>query len=99
MSNEEQFIIIVRFPAWEMDGKKYKAFGMKYLFKMPIIPLPEWEDDDKRWFGYDEGKIVVQTFSKAFKEKIGRDFDGEVLFVEPASYTVIESDEVVGAEL
>lgn len=98
MSDEQQFIIVVRFPAWEMDGHKSKAFAVKYFLTMPIIPLPEWKEDDKRWFSYSEEKIVAETFKKAYKDRIRKDrFDGEILFIEPVQLTSLKADEVVGA--
>lgn len=91
MSSEMQFIIIVRFPEWEQadfeDPKKvhkYSAFGVKYLLTMPIIPTPDWEEDDERWFTYSEEKIVAEEFKKAYAHTIKhKDFDGEILFIEP----------------
>lgn len=96
MSNEMQFIIIVRFPEWEQVGSlypeagkeetvnKYPAFGVKYLLTMPVIAYPEWEEDDERWFTYSEEKIVAEEFKKAYANTIkGKDFDGEILFIEP----------------
>lgn len=95
MSNEQQFIIIVRFPAWEQNGTKFNAYGMKFLFTMPIIPFPEWEEDDERWFTYSEEKIVAKTFKKAFEESRKIEFNGEILFVEPTQLSTVESKEVV----
>lgn len=96
MSNEMQFLIIVRFPEWSQvhhDGTlhKYKAYGRKYLFTMPIIPFPDWEDTDERWKTYDELKIVKDNFIKSFKASSRGEFKGEILFVEPADISEIKS--------
>lgn len=93
MSNEMQFIVVVRFPEWEQEPiaeagqtevQKYPAFGVKYLLTMPIIPYPEWAEDDERWFTYSEEKIVAEEFKKAYANTIKhKDFNGEILFIEP----------------
>ena len=103
MSNEQQYIIIVRFPEWEQEPiaeagqegpQKYAAFGMKFLFTMPIIPFPEWPEEDERWFTYSEEAIVKRTFREAFNASRSKPFDGEILFVEPTSMSVLKAEEV-----
>ena len=93
MNNKMQFIVTVRFPEWQQDPiaeagqtevQHYPAFGVKYLLTMPIIALPEWEEDDERWFTYSEEKIVADEFKKAYAHTIShKDFNGEILFIEP----------------
>jgi hypothetical protein len=98
MSNEQQFLIIVRFPAWEQefDGKvqKYSPYGMKFLFTMPNIQYPDWPDDDKRWHDWDERKITRDAFAAEFKKSRGKKFEGEVLFIEPVSISELKSSEL-----
>jgi len=100
MSYGQQFVITVRFPEWSQDDfedpqkvHKYPPFGVKYLFTMGIIPLPEWEEDDKRWFSYSEERIVADEFKKAYKAKIKQEFDGDILFIEPSQYVSIKAVE------
>lgn len=95
MTDKNQVIITVRFPAWEQDGHKFSAFGIKYLFTMPLIPFPDWKEDDERWFDYNEDKIVAATFKKAYEATMKQDFNGEILFIENASLVSMKSDEVV----
>lgn len=81
MSDEEKFIITVRFPA-------KKPYGIKYLFVTGIIPFPEWPNEDPRWMEYTPMDEVVKRFIDWYKGKIKPDFDGEVLFVEPAEFVI-----------
>lgn len=95
MSNKEQFLITCRFPEWG-DTKQYPAFGVRYLLTTPIIVEPDWPESDERWISYDEAQPVVEYFKQGFKSRIGKDFDGEVLFVEPFQVTALEATASVG---
>jgi hypothetical protein len=97
MSDEQQFLITVRFPAWtqEADGQihKFSAFGVKYLLITGVIPYPDWPEDDERWFTHDESKEVAKRFVSWYKANIKDEFNGEILFIEPADFTIANTKE------
>lgn len=100
MSNEQQFVITVRFPEWAQDDfedpnkvHKYPPFGVKYLFTMGVIPYPDWEAEDERWMWYSEERIVAEQFKRAYKATIKKDFDGDILFIEPSRYVNLKAAE------
>lgn len=64
----EQLLFTVRFAGWEDAGHKFPPFGVRYILEIPS----ELEDEG-----------VEEYFMKKFEEKIGRKFDGDILFVEP----------------
>lgn len=94
MSDEQQFYITVRFPGWEqeIDGKvhKFKPFAVRYLFITDVIPFPDWPEEDERWLRYSDEQEVVKRFVIWYQLHIKQDFDGEVLFVEPAQVTIAD---------
>lgn len=92
MRNDEQYIITVRYPEWEQtfDGKthKYKPFAVRYLLVTGIHQDPDWAYDDKRWLQYDPTDAIKDDFIEWYKSNIGKDFNGEILFVEPCDYVI-----------
>ncbi len=53
------------------------------------IANPDWKDDDERWFSYSQNDAIVRVFKQKYKEVIGRDFDGRLLFIEPHEVTLL----------
>jgi hypothetical protein len=53
----------------ERFGQVYGPFGVKYLVEMPIQPLPDWEDSDERWEGYDPHVAVLERFHDMFEHR------------------------------
>lgn len=68
MKNTTQVQFTCRFPSWG-ENNQYPAFGVKYLVECPLE-------------AYETEEGCVGVFKDAFKRKIGREFDGEILFVE-----------------
>jgi len=66
MNDKIKVIMTCRFPSWEMGGTEYPAFGVKYLME---VSLDEWEKAE-------------EVFKEKYKAKIGKDFEGEILFEE-----------------
>ena len=83
MSNEMQFLITVRF---RLGG----VVGIRYLFTTDIIPYPDWPDNDERWLQYSEEAEVVKRFKEWYNTNMDREFDGEILFVEPTNYVLCD---------
>lgn len=97
MNNQAKFLITVRYPEWEMDvpkmkdgeatgdveTQKFPPFGVKYLFVTGLIEYPDWKQDDKRWASFNPDNIVIDRFKKWAKVRMKKDFDGDILFVEP----------------
>ena len=92
MKNNEQYIIIVRYPEWEQtfggETHKYSAFGVKYLFDTGIHQFPEWEEDDERWLRYDPLDTIKSEFIEWYVANISADFKGEILFIEPVDIVI-----------
>lgn len=78
------------------SGKKlkYPPYGIKYLLTMPVIPYPEWAEDDERWFTYSEEDVVAESFKKAFEKTIGKKFDGDILFIEQSNFVPLKAVEL-----
>jgi len=92
MNNELQFLITVRYPEWGDDnGGKYPAFGLKYLFKTPVIAVPDFENemDAVMW---SEDKVVRDRFKQWWRKHIGHGetFNGDILFVEPSNFVICD---------
>jgi len=89
MSNEEQFLITARFPSWGDEGFTFPAFGVKYLINTPII-IPVTDEDgeiiEEDW-NYEEE--IANYFKQYYKDTIKKDFDGEILFIEPVQYVTL----------
>lgn len=75
MNNKEQVIVVCGFKAWG-DKLQYPPFGVKYLLEVNI------EDTE------EEGKCI-KIFKEEFKAKIGKEFDGDILFVENADLVIL----------
>lgn len=87
MSNEEQYIITVRFA--KTGATSTKSFGVKYLITTPII-WPELDDNDEpvdpAWSPDDE---IKNHFYKQYEQRIGKTFDGEILFIESSNLVLL----------
>jgi hypothetical protein len=81
MTNTEQYIITCRFAGWSVLDEDYGPFGVKYLMEMPIQPIPDSDDSDERWEGYDPHVAVLERFHEMFEHTIGKPFDGEIPFI------------------
>ncbi len=75
MNNKTQLIFVCRFPAWG-EKLEFPAFGVKYLVEVPIENSENEED-------------CIEYFKIAFKNKINKDFDGEILFVEEVQIVLL----------
>lgn len=93
MNNRQQFIITVRYPEWEQLGNTYPPFGLRYLFETNVIQLPDWDEDDPRWFSWSEDKVVRDRFKVWWRKHIGKNgetFNGDILFVEPSNLVLCD---------
>lgn len=68
MGDKINMLVMCRFPEWGYEGqtKKYAAFGVKYLVQLSI----------------DDIEHVEKTFIEKYEQKIGKKFEGEILFIE-----------------
>lgn len=102
MSNEQKYIITVRFPSWkyvvdpledvkyEPNSPEHPPYGVRYLFLTSLIEAPDWPEDDERWFTWDETQVIEERFLGWYKANINKEFDGEILFIDPADYVVAD---------
>ena len=81
MSDKQYYLITVSFG----------DYGVRYLIKIfnNEIVIPDWKENDKRWFSYDENDIIVKIFKAKFEKKIARTFDGQILILEPYEVVVL----------
>ena len=89
MSDTQDWIITCRFPSWKEGNHTFPAFGVEYFITTGIHPLPEWADDDPRWLDYDDMAYVKDEFYKQFMKVIGKDFDGEILWIRYSELVIL----------
>lgn len=91
MGSETIYLITARFAPWGYDKESpgesdnYPAFGVKYFIKISndiVFKNSELEYWDKE-------QNIVDFFKLKFQEAIGREFDGEILFVEEQEHITI----------
>jgi len=73
MNDKTQYIITCRFSPWGYNGK----------IEYPAFGVKYLIEVDI------EEKNIEQVFKDKFKEKIKKDFDGEILFIEEVNFATI----------
>lgn len=82
MSDKMTWLITVRFPEFKDGDHTFGPHGMKILFDTPVIPYPEWPEQDERWFDWSEEREVAKLFRADWEKKRKQAFSGEILWLE-----------------
>lgn len=89
MKENSTYLITVRFPGWVEGDHTFSPYGYKYLFTTQIVQFPDWPENDDRWATWSEQKVVRDRFAHWYKQKVQYDFNGEILFIEPADNIIV----------